>query len=124
MRRDKIIIHQAFERPLRVGHPADLVVDADEDAAKAVGCRVARVDEDAIEARNRPESWYLTAIRLRPGTAAELGTDLVHINDICPHRDGCLAIDLGLAYLLERMMTLETPVLVLNGVADIDAVNV
>ena len=69
MRRDKIVVHQAFEGLLRVGYPADLVIDADEDAAKAVSCGVAWVDEDALEARNRPEPWYLAAVRLGPGAA-------------------------------------------------------
>ena len=119
-----MIVHQPPECPLRVRHPADLVIDADEDAAKAVICGVARVDEDALEARNRAEPWYLAAVRLGPGAAAELGADPIHVYGVSPHRDGRLAIDLDLFNLLQRMMTLEPPVLVLNGVADIDAVNV
>ena len=124
MRRDEIIIHQAFERPLRVRHPTDLVIDADEDAAKAVGCGVAWMDEDAIKPRNGAEPWYLASIRLGPGAAAELGADAVHVYDVCPHRDSCLAVDLGLFYLLQRIMTLEPSVLVLYGVADIGSVDV
>ena len=124
MRWDKIVVHQAFEGLLRVRHPADLIVDADKDAAKAGRCRVARVDEDAFKARNRAEPWYLAAVRLGPGADAEFGTDPVHVYDICPHRDSRLAINLDLAYLFQRMMALEAPVLVLNGVAEVDAINV
>lgn len=124
MCRDEIIIHQAFECLLRVGYPADLVVDADKDAAQAVSCAVARVDEDTLEARNGAEPWYLAAVRLGPGAAAELGADFIHVNSVRPHRYSRLAIDLDLFNLLERMMTLEPSVLVLNSVADIDAVYV
>ena len=124
MRRDKIVVHQAFEGLLRVGYPADLVVDADEDAAKAVSCGVAWVDEDALEARNGAEPWYLAAVRLGPGAADELGADFIHVNSVRPHRYSRLAIDLRLFYLLERMMALEAPVLILNGVAEVDAINV
>lgn len=107
-----------------VEHLALRLVPSDEDAALGVGCGVADVDKHASKAPHPLQTRHTTAVSLRPLASLETLGDGLHVDEVSADWDCCLAFDLAARNLPRRHRRRQASVGRLEGVADVDTIDV